>query len=155
MAKKELEFEINDNILSVADFDWIIDRINLLYIDNKPINRNELSIFIETSNETDMLYFSSSHFKVIMKEFTKLCSALNDVNGNFAICGSKCFNLKNIKDIEYIKYFNALEPCYFVQIKFITGNVFEWDFLTEEKLKILLSNYNKFKEIDNNVDLQQ
>ena len=90
-----------------------------------------------------------------MKEFTKLCSALNDVRGNFVICGSKCFNFKNIQDIQYIKYLNATEPCYFVQIKFKTGNVFEWDFLPEKELKILLSNYNEFKEKDNIVDLQQ
>lgn len=152
---KELEFEINGDVLTVVDFDWNINRINMLYIDSKPIHRNDLSIFVETSNESVMLYYSSSHFKTMMKEFKKLCSALNDANGNFAICGSKCFNFKNVQDIKYIKYLNASEPCYFVQIKFKAGNVFEWDFLPEEKLNILLSNYNKFKETENNVGLQQ
>ncbi len=32
--KKELEFEINDNILTVVDFDWFIDKIDAIYIRN-------------------------------------------------------------------------------------------------------------------------
>lgn len=153
--KKELEFNINGNILEISDFTWWIDKINAIYVDQKPVMRNDFSIFIETDNETDMLYFTSSNFKKIMKEFTNLCNGINEENGSFGICGSKCFNFNNIQDIQYVKYFNANEPCYFVQIKFKSGKIFEWDFVSEEQLKILLTNFNKVKEINNNIGLQQ
>ena len=53
--KKELEFNINGNILEISDFTWWIDKINAIYVDQKPVMRNDFSIFIETDNETDIM----------------------------------------------------------------------------------------------------
>ena len=102
--KKGLEFKIvDDSILSIADYDWYIDKINLIYIDVSCMNNNKFSIYIATDNEIDKLYFESKKYEEVLSEFRILCFALMDVKPNFMIHGFRCFNFDNITTIDHSK----------------------------------------------------
>jgi hypothetical protein len=66
---KELEFQINGNTLSVADFDWFIDKIDAIYVYNSEVgNKGEYSIFIQQGSEIVELYFRTKDELEIARE---------------------------------------------------------------------------------------
>lgn len=82
--KKELEFEINDNILSVADFDWYIDRIDAIYVRRSNIGRrDDYAIYIQQGSEIVELYLRTSDELIIASEYGKLCNAIKEVRPKF------------------------------------------------------------------------
>ncbi len=102
--KKELEFEIVDNkILNVLDFDWFIDKINMIYIAPSLMDDKKYSIYLATSNEIDKLYYESKKLEDVFKQFCILCTSLSEVNPSFKMHGHRCFNFKNIDKIQYHK----------------------------------------------------
>ena len=95
--KKKLEFKIADNrILIVLDYDWYIDRINMLYIDVSCVSDNKFSIYIATDNEIDKLHYESKKYEEVLNEFRRMCFALMDTNPHIMIHGHRCFNFDNI-----------------------------------------------------------
>ena len=102
MKKKQLEFNINGNLLEVADFTWLIDRINMIYVTP---NCNNLSIsfaiYIATSNDIVKLYFESKKLEEVLQQFKTLCSAINENKHNFKEYAYAFFNLDNIKNFKH------------------------------------------------------
>ena len=102
--KKELEFEINNGILSVLEFDWFIDRIDAVYVRNSEIGKKcEYAIYIQQGSEIIELYFRSTDEMIVAKEFNKLCAALKEFNPLFdnAIHYPILVNFANLKNVEY------------------------------------------------------
>ncbi|MBE7077042.1 MAG: hypothetical protein E7374_04075 [Clostridiales bacterium] len=99
LKKKKLEFNINidRDRLEIGDFTWWIDDINTLYVSRLNL-QERFGIFIETKNEVDVLYFTSTNIKEITNQFNILCKALNDVNPNIKSYGTICFNFDNEKN---------------------------------------------------------
>jgi len=103
---KDLEFSIVDKkILEVSDFSWYIDLINAIYIARNSCCESILmpnySIFIKSKFDLVELYYKSSDEIKISNEFKKLCNAIKEVNPNFEMCFPYCFNMKNVKDIDF------------------------------------------------------
>lgn len=149
MKKKELEFNINGNLLEVADFTWLIDRINIIYISRSQTNnyRDCYSIFIETDNEIDRLYFMSKDIKLISKQFKVLCDTLSDVNSNFKAYSGICFNFANEKNYKHIYVKENDEQVIrkkgklYYPVRYISSNGHSLDLkLEHEELKDIMAN---------------
>ncbi|MBR6779270.1 MAG: hypothetical protein IKM43_03915 [Clostridia bacterium] len=150
--KKELEFNINGNILEVADFTWHIDRVNMIYIAPSCMCIDKWAIYVETDNEIDKLYFESDKSAQILNNFRHLCNAIRKENPNFKIHGPRCFNFTNVKDIESseISVVNMV-PQYLIRLIFKNGKFKEFKALDSE-LRSLIADK---EEIEQNNGLQQ
>ena len=106
LNKKELEFKINGNVLTVADFDWFIDRIDAVYVRHSSIGgKSEYAIFIQQDSEIIELYFRSRDEMIIAREYKKLCNSLREVNPMFdnSVKFPILINYANLTDVEYQK----------------------------------------------------
>ena len=84
MEKKELEFKINNNVLTVSDFDWLIDRIDAIYVRRSEMNsRKGFAIFIQQGSEIVELYFRTNDELLIAKEYKKLINVLKEIRPTF------------------------------------------------------------------------
>ena len=102
MKKKQLEFNIDGNLLEVADFTWLIDRINMIYV--APFSNNlglTFTIYIATNNEIVKLYYESKKLEEVLSQYKKLCSAIAEVKQNFKEYAYIFFNLDNAKNFEH------------------------------------------------------
>lgn len=151
--KKELEFEIIDNrILHVADFDWYIDKIDMIYISPSCMYVDMWAIYIETENEIDKLYFESDKATQIINNFRHLCNKIRKENPNFKIHGPRCFNFTKIKDIESSEILVVnMVPGYLARLIFKNGKIKEVK-ASESELKSLIADLH---ETQQNSDLQQ
>jgi len=152
MKNKELEFNINGNLLEISDFTWLINKINAIYISRSQTYdyKECFAIFIQTDNEVDRLYYLSKNIKAISKQFKKLCSDLKEVNPNFKIHGPRCFNFANIKNIESSEILVVnMVPGNLVRVTFKNGNFAETT-ASEDELKSLIADK---EEIEQTCDL--
>ena len=119
--KKELEFEINDNVLTVADFDWFIDRIDAVYVRHSAIGgKSEYAIFIQQDSEIIELYFRSRDEIIIAREYKKLCNAIKQIQPAFdnSVDFFVLLNYANLKQVEIKKSKRLLENI--IKLKFNT-----------------------------------
>ena len=103
---KELEFEINGDVLTVVDFDWLINKIDAVYMRHSEIgSKGEYAIYIQQGSEIVELYFRTSDEIVAVKEYSKLCDALKEVNPMFdnSVKFPVLINYANLKQVEYQK----------------------------------------------------
>ena len=152
---KQLEFNINGNILEVADFTWWIDKINMIYISRSQKNNHCdcFAIFIETDNEIDRLYFMSKDIKLISKQFNILCNALSEVNPSFKVYGNICFNFDNEKNYKLIYVKEDDEQVikrkgkYYYPVRYISSNGHSLNLMLEhEELKDIMANLKQSNE---------
>ena len=150
---KKFEFEIVDNKwLEIADFTWSIDDINAIYIDktnNTTFLYPEHGIYIETDSETDLLYYRTDDEIKISNAFKKLVSSLQAINPNFKNFFPACFNIANVKNVNWKKIFFM----YKVDLEFKNNDhQFNHHFITNKKnLKKFIEEYNTLSE--NNLEL--
>ena len=103
---KEIEFDVRDNILSVADFDWYIDKIDAIYVHNSEIgNRGEYAIFIQQGNEIVELYYRTKDELAIAREYKKLCNSIKEIKPEFdnSVRPFILINYANLKGVEVCK----------------------------------------------------
>lgn len=149
---KQLEFNINGNILEVADFTWYIDRINMIYVAQSCMHIDMWSIYIETDNEIDKLYFESDKATEILNNFRHLCNKIRKENANFKTHGPRCFNFANVKDIESSEILVVnMAPAHSVRLVFKNGKFKELK-ESDGELKSLIEDLN---EVQQSSDLQQ
>ena len=103
--KKELEFEINDNVLTVADFDWFIDKIDAIYVRNSQITgrKSDYAIYIQQGSEIIELYFRTKDEMIVAREYGKLCEAIQEINPKFdnSVEHFVLINYGNLKEIKF------------------------------------------------------
>jgi hypothetical protein len=102
--KKELKFEINGNVLTVADFDWFIDKIDAVYVRHSEIGgKSEYAIFIQQASEIIELYFRTRDEMIIAREYKKLYEAIQAVNPMFdnSVEHFVLINYGNLKEVKY------------------------------------------------------
>ena len=145
LKKKELEFEINNNILSVADFDWYIDRIDAIYVRHSVVGKKcEYAIFIQQGGEIDELYFRTPDEMIIAREYKKLCNALKEVNPLFdnSVQFPVLINYANLKRVEVRKNKRFLEYIINFQFKNSELNING----SEKKINKILEKLNEINE---------
>ena len=105
LKKKELEFEINGNVLTVIDFDWFIDKIDAIYVRNSQTigKKSEYAIFIQQASEIIELYFRTRDEMIIAREYKKLYEAIQAVNPMFdnSVEHFVLINYGNLKEVKY------------------------------------------------------
>lgn len=111
MGNKELEFEIiNNRILNVADFDWIIDCIDVIYLRHSEVGPScAYAIFIQQGSEIVELYFKTSDEMLIAREYQKLCDAIKAVRPSFDN-SAEHFVLINYENLKDVKFTSHLQP---------------------------------------------
>lgn len=114
---KQLEFEINGNLLEVADMTWHINTINYIYIGNSCMVRNrDYAIFINGGFDIVELYYKSKRWDEIYNEFVKLCKAIKQVNSTFhKIPGNPC--CVDYSKVEKIKLSNPKKDMLIITFK--------------------------------------
>ena len=103
---KNLEFNIIENkYLEVADFTWLIKRIDAIYISRSNMNRkNEYAIFVQSSDEIVELYYRTEDELKISKHFNILSKAIMETEHGFNYAGGAALiNYNNVKSIEFDK----------------------------------------------------
>ena len=112
MGNKELEFEIiDDRILHVTDFDWIIDCIDVIYLRHSEVGPScAYAIFIQQGSEIVELYFKTSDEMLIAREYQKLCDAIKAVRPSFDNSAEfyVLINYANLKDVRLTKHLTPI-----------------------------------------------
>ncbi len=103
---KVLKFEIiNNEILSIGDFDWFLDRIDAIYDGISETGSNLHTIFIQQGTETVELYFKTHIERDIRNEFNKLSDAIKQANPAFDYANSFVLvNYNNLQNVELLRY---------------------------------------------------
>ena len=137
--KKELEFEINNKVLTVADFDWYIDRIDAIYVRHSVVGKRcEYAIFIQQGGEIDELYLRTPDEMIIAREYRKLCDAIKEINPMFdnSVQHFVLINYANLQRVEAGKNKRFLE--YIISLQFknshlnLNGNQKEYNRILEK-----------------------
>ena len=123
MKNKKLEFEIIDNkILTVADFDWFIDCIDVIFVRQCEINqRYEYAIFVKQGSEIVQLYFKTDDELLIAREYERLVEAIKAVRPLFDNSAEHfvLINYSNLKQAEM--KFKYLQPV--IDLEFTNSNL--------------------------------
>ena len=118
MKNKELEFELQGKILTVADMDWHIDGINSIYISSSysyqqgkyfsivDTNMNSIKnycICIDSGFDIVELYYKSENWNNVYNQLEKLCNAIKEVNPSFKELPDEArfINFNKVEDIRF------------------------------------------------------
>lgn len=117
---KELEFEIIDNkILNVLDYDWFVDRIDVIYVRHSETGKKcDYAIYIQQGSEIVELYLRTPDELLIAREFKKLCNAIKEINPMFdnSVEPFVLINYSNLKNVSGSKNKRLFE--YIIKLQF-------------------------------------